>query len=128
MTSLVQFLSEVALGEGNVQKQNDDWLSRAKGLLSYDLKGNIDLERVAKDLGSSYEAFRKRFQSHANQSPMRFRNERKVEAAKQMIRYSPQVSNREVAEALGFSDEFHFSKRFRQIAGVTPNEFRTSVK
>lgn len=128
MTSLVQFLSEVALGEGNVQKVNDDWLARAKGLLSYDLKGEIDLDRVSKDLGTSYEAFRKRFQAHAEKSPMRYRNERKIEAAKQMIRYSPQVSNREVAEALGFSDEFHFSKRFRQIAEMTPNEFRNSVR
>jgi AraC-like DNA-binding protein len=128
MTSLVQFLSEVALGEGNGHRQPDDWLARAKGLLSYDLKGDIDLERVAKHLDSSYEAFRKRFQSHAGMAPMRFRNERKIESAKQMIRYSPAVSNREVAEALGFSDEFHFSKRFRQIAGVTPNDFRKSAK
>lgn len=128
MTSLVQFLGEVALGDGYAQRQTEDWLSRAKALLSYDLKGNIDLERVAKDLGSSYEAFRKRFQAQANQSPMRYRNERKIEAAKQMIRYSPQVSNREVAEALGFSDEFHFSKRFRQIAEMTPNEFRATAK
>ena len=59
---------------------------------------------------------------------MRYRNERKIEAAKQMIRYSSQVSNREISDALGFSDEFHFSKRFRQIAGITPNDFRKSVK
>ena len=128
MTSLVQFLSEIALGEGNGHKQVDDWLAKAKGLLGHDLKGEIDLERVAKDLDSSYEAFRKRFQSHAGMAPMRYRNERKIESAKQMIRYSPTVSNREVAEALGFSDEFHFSKRFRQIAGVTPNDFRKASK
>ena len=128
MTSLVQFLSEIALGEGNGHKQADDWLARAKGLLSYDLKGEIDLERVAKDLNTSYEAFRKRFQSHAGMAPMRYRNERKIESAKQMIRYSSQISNREIAEALGFSDEFHFSKRFRQIAAVTPTEFRKTIK
>ena len=128
MTSLVQFLSEIALGDGNHHKQSDDWLARAKSLLSYDLKGDVDLERVAKDLDSSYEAFRKRFQAHAGMAPMRYRNERRIESAKQMIRYSSQVSNREVADALGFSDEFHFSKRFRQIAGVTPNDFRKSVK
>ena len=128
MTSLVQFLSEIVLGEGNEPKPVDDWLARAKGLLSYDLKGDIDLEQVSKELDSSYEAFRKRFQAHAGMAPMRYRNERKIESAKQMIRYSSQVSNREVADALGFSDEFHFSKRFRQIAGMTPNDFRKSVK
>ena len=128
MTSLVQFLSEIVLGEGNDDKPADSWLGRAKSLLSHDLKGDINLERVAQELGTSYEAFRKRFQTHAGMAPMRYRNERKIESAKQMIRYSAQVSNHEIAEALGFSDEFHFSKRFRQIAGTTPNEFRKSVK
>ena len=128
MTSLVQFLSEIVLGDGHHPNSGDDWLSRAQGLLSHDLKGDIDLKRVAQDLGSSYEAFRKRFQAHAGMAPMRYRNGRKIESAKQMIRYSPQISNREIAEALGFSDEFHFSKRFRQIAGVTPNSFRNTVK
>ena len=29
-----------------------------------------------------------------------------------------------VAQSLNFSDEFHFSKRFNQISGMTPREFR----
>ena len=128
MTSLVQFLSEIVLAESNDQNPTDDWLARAKGLLSHDLKGDIDLAQVASNMNSSYEAFRKRFQSHAGMAPMRYRNERKIESAKQMIGYDPHVSNREVSDALGFSDEFHFSKRFRQIAGVTPNDFRKSSR
>lgn len=128
MTSLVQFLSEIVLGEGNDPKPKEDWLARAKSLLSYDLKGEIDLEMVAKELDSGYEAFRKRFQAHAGIAPMSYRNQRKIEAAKQMIGYASQVTNREIADALGFSDEFHFSKRFTQIAGVSPNEFRKSLK
>jgi AraC-like DNA-binding protein len=124
---LLQFFGEIALGEGHAPADKDAWLSKAKAYLSYDLKGEIDLQQVAKDLGMGYEAFRKKFQLHAKQSPFRFRNERKVEAAKHLIRYAPQSSNREVAEALGFSDEFHFSKRFRQIAGVSPNAFRKSL-
>jgi AraC-like DNA-binding protein len=127
MVSLLQFFSEIALGEGHVVGDRDAWLTKAQTYLSYDLKGPIDLNGVAKDMNMSYEAFRKRFQAHASQSPLRFRNEKKVEAAKQLIRYAPQSSNREVAEALGFSDEFHFSKRFRQIAGVSPNAFRKSL-
>jgi AraC-like DNA-binding protein len=128
MVALLQFFTEIALGQGHVVGDKDAWLTKAQTHLSYDLKGPIDLEQVASDMGLSYEAFRKRFQSHANQSPLRYRNERKIDAAKQLIRYSPQSSNREVADALGFSDEFHFSKRFRQIAGVSPNVFRKSLQ
>jgi transcriptional regulator GlxA family with amidase domain len=30
----------------------------------------------------------------------------------------------EIAELTGFADEFHFSKRFRQIVGQPPGRFR----
>lgn len=127
MTALLQFFSEIALGDGYAKPEADAWLSKAMRALSYDLKGEIDLTVVAKEMGLSYEAFRKRFQAHAKTSPLRYRNERKIEAAKHLIRYAPQSSNREVADALGFSDEFHFSKRFRQISGMSPNEFRKTL-
>jgi AraC-like DNA-binding protein len=34
------------------------------------------------------------------------------------------VPIKEIAERTGFADEFHFSKRFRQIVGQSPGRFR----
>ncbi|MEI7575511.1 MAG: AraC family transcriptional regulator [Armatimonadota bacterium] len=126
LVALMTFISEIALGEGMRPSEQNTWLGRAQSLLCYDLRTEVDLNAVAKEMGVSYEAFRKRFLSYAGVSPLRYRNGRKIEAAKQLIRYSPQTSNKEIADALGFSDEFHFSKRFRQIAGITPQAFRRS--
>lgn len=126
LVALMGFVSEIALGEGIQPSEQNTWLGKAQSILCQDLREEIDLEKVAKEMGMSYEAFRKRFLTYAGVSPLRYRNGRKIEAAKQLIRYSPQTSNREIADALGFSDEFHFSKRFRQIAGVTPQAFRRS--
>ena len=126
LVALMGFISEIALGEGMKPSEQNTWLGKAQSLLCHDLRAEVDLEKVAQDMGMSYEAFRKRFLSYAGVSPLRYRNGRKIEAAKQLIRYSPQTSNKEIADALGFSDEFHFSKRFRQIAGVTPQAFRRS--
>lgn len=124
INALMNFVSEIALGQGYASTEQNTWLSKAQSLLAYDLREEIDLNNVATSMGMGYEAFRKRFQSYAGVSPVRYRNIRRIEAAKQLIRYTPQISNRELAEALGFSDEFHFSKRFRQIAGVSPQDFR----
>lgn len=126
LVALMGFISEIALGEGMRPSEQNTWLGKAQSLLCYDLRKDVDLDAVAKEMGMSYEAFRKRFLSYAGVSPLRYRNGRKIEAAKQLIRYSPQTSNKEIADALGFSDEFHFSKRFRQIAGITPQAFRRS--
>ncbi len=38
------------------------------------------------------------------------------------------LSNKEVAEALGFSDAFHFSRRFKQMTGTAPRAFRSQSK
>jgi len=126
IVALMGFVSEIALGEGMRPSEQNTWLGKAQGILCHDLRSEVNLDNVAKEMGMSYEAFRKRFLAYAGVSPLRFRNGRKIEAAKQLIRYSPQTSNKEIADALGFSDEFHFSKRFRQIAGVTPQAFRRS--
>ena len=39
-----------------------------------------------------------------------------------------QLSGKEIAEHLGFSDEYHFSKRFKQVTGLPPSEFRRRMR
>lgn len=124
---LNQFLADTMLNDSVLNSKSEDWLAKAKSELSSNLEREIELEKVAESLNMGYEAFRKRFQKVAGISPLRYRNEKRIEAAKQMFQFSPQIGNREVAEALGFSDEFHFSKRFRAITGESPNQFRKRV-
>jgi AraC-like DNA-binding protein len=100
------------------------WLARARGLLEDGLARPADLAAVAAATGVSYETFRKRFQREAGVSPARYRLAKRIEAAQRLLTYAPQMTNRQLAEAFGFSDEFHFSRRFREVTGVTPTEFR----
>ena len=39
--------------------------------------------------------------------------------------HEERLTNREIADQLGFSDEFHFSHRFKQVTGRSPAQFRT---
>ncbi|HLO98362.1 MAG TPA: AraC family transcriptional regulator [Fimbriimonas sp.] len=123
LLALSQFIGEIVSADNQ-----DEWVERAKSALRYNLREDVDLDAVAAELGSNSEAFRKRFQSHTGTSPIKFRNDAKMDAAKHLVRFHNKITNREVAETLGFSDEFHFSKRFKQIVGVTPNEFRSNGK
>lgn len=101
-----------------------EWRARACGLLEIDLGLALDMEDVAAEAGMSYESFRKRFQKEVGISPARYRMGKRIEAAKELLRYSPQITNRQIAQTLGFSDEFHFSRRFTEWAGTTPRAFR----
>jgi AraC-like DNA-binding protein len=52
-----------------------------------------------------------------------YRAIRRIDAACAMLQ-QPGPTMRDIAASLGFSDEFHFSRRFKQITGMSPREFR----
>jgi len=99
------------------------WLTRACTLLEAELTQNVDVRSIAGAVGIPYETFRKRFQQHIGVSPARYRAIRRIDAACAMLQ-QPGPTTRAIASSLGFSDEFHFTRRFKQITGISPREFR----
>ncbi len=100
------------------------WLRRAQALLeSFTLANQIDLIAVANAMGETYETFRKKFRHLAGRPPGRYASERVIARACSMLRSHAQ-SLTTVARDCGYCDEFHFSRRFKQIMGLTPSAYR----
>jgi AraC-like DNA-binding protein len=99
------------------------WLAAAKAKLDANMEIEIDPKGVARELGVSYETFRKGFQKQFGVSPGLYRSQRRIAVACRLLKLTTMTHQR-IAEHLGFSDEFHFSKRFKQIVGVGPREYR----
>jgi AraC-like DNA-binding protein len=110
--------------DGDAGTPGSEWAAEAKAMLETDLGLEMDLSEVALAVGMSYETFRKRFLKVVGVTPTRYRTRRRIEAARELLRYSPQMTNRQVAATLGFADEFHFSRRFKEWTGQTPRDFR----
>jgi AraC-like DNA-binding protein len=91
--------------------------------LGSDLGATLDMEALASDLGLSYDAFRRRFRSEVGQPPGAYRSSRRLEVAAAMLR-ATEMTTRQIASALGFTDEFHFSRRFRAHFGQPPRNYR----
>ena len=50
-----------------------------------------------------------------------------MQRAQELIRCGV-PTNREIADRLGFCDEYHFSRRFKQVVGLSPKEFRALAR
>jgi AraC-like DNA-binding protein len=93
--------------------------------LADDLSARIDLRTVATETGLSYDTFRRRFTAEVGQPPLAFRNARRLQAAATLLRLTD-MTLREIARTLGFTDEFHLSRRFRAHFGLPPSAYRRS--
>ena len=99
------------------------WTTRAFAMLSSTDDPKRPVTEIAEGLGMSVETFRRRFRAETGQSPARWRADRHLETACHWMRYT-QLTSAQIAARLGFSDEFHFSRRFSQLRGQSPSEFR----
>lgn len=120
--SLITELLAADLSEG-AAPDSRNWLAYARFLLEADLSATLDLESLARRTGVSYECFRKRFQHQTGVSPAHYRMARRIQVASDLLRCTS-MTNRQVAESVGFSDEYAFYKRFKRVVGKTPSAFR----
>jgi len=95
------------------------WLSAARLALA---QGD-DPASVAYTLKLGYDTFRKRFAAATGLAPAKYQTLQRIETACALLR-DPSLSIKTIAQQTGFADEFHFSKRFRQVVGHPPGRFR----
>ncbi|MCG3148474.1 MAG: HTH-type transcriptional activator Btr [Verrucomicrobiae bacterium] len=104
-------------------EQDESWLAQARTALDDHIERPLYVAAVARKLGLSHETFRKKFARLAGLSPYRYRQTRVIEHACRLV-HEGRLTNKEIAARFGFSDEFHFSRRFKQVTGRSPAQFR----
>lgn len=127
MSRFFQLFTEiVAVGAPTTTAAVPDWIIAACRMLRERLDADLAPPELARQLGIPYETFRKRFQHYVGVSPGRYRTACRIDAACGLLQ-STTLTSQKIAVQLGFADEFHFSRRFKQITGVTPRAFRRQL-
>ncbi len=109
---------------GTADAGDSAWLSQARAMLESEMTRQPDYGAISRQLGMSYDGFRRRFAREMGLSPGKYHGQYRISQACQLLVTEP-MTLKEIAIRLGFSDEFHLSKRFKQIVGMSPREFRT---
>lgn len=99
-----------------------DALAQAAALLSDPSHFRQPLPWIAQAAGLPYNALRKQFPRRFGLSPGQFRQEKRMEIARQALATGDSISA--VAERLGFADVYTFSKQFRAATGESPGHYR----
>jgi AraC-like DNA-binding protein len=125
---LQQVLAEALTMEAGGPTRGADarWLGRAKALLEADLRRDLDPDALERQTGMPYDSFRRRFTRLVGTPPARYRAQRLMDRACALMQLG-EWSNQQIARELGFCDAFHFSRRFKQLVGCCPRDFRRRV-
>lgn len=106
----------------------DDWVNTACEMLSaHEGTSGLDPETVARQLGFSYETFRKKFRDAVGFAPGRFHLDSRIDRAAALL-HQGRHTIKEIAAELKFCDEFYFSRCFKRRFGQSPRAFRQRVR
>lgn len=84
----------------------------------------IDLGKLASDFGFSISYLTKIFTNQTGVPPTKYIKEYRIGLAKQLLR-NEKLPISEVGASVGYPDQFHFSKIFKQVTGMSPTEYRS---
>jgi AraC-like DNA-binding protein len=85
--------------------------------------GTVTLADLARAAGLSVSHYCAIFKKKTMQSPLNLYTSMKVQRACQMLQNKDQTI-KSIAYSLGFFDQYHFSKVFKQIMGSSPKHFK----
>ena len=97
------------------------------GYVRRNISQRVGVEELARELFISRTHLATRFKEESGMTLTDFILTEKVEEAKRLIAYTDK-SLLAVGEYLGFSSHSHFTRVFKKYVGITPSEYKNSIK
>ena len=104
-----------------------DRINRARVLIKENLTTSFSLEQIAAEVNMSYSWFRKVFKEYTGFSPASYVQEAKLQQAKDLLA-TTSMPIKEIAYSLNFDSLSYFSLIFRKKTGMTPLQYRISIR
>lgn len=108
------------------QMQPKEIVDLVKEYIHNNYGSQIDLSSMANSFGFSLSWLTKLFIKHVQITPSKYIKEYRMNIAKQLLRDSDMTISM-ISQQTGFLDQFHFSKTFKQVTGISPSEYRIEM-
>jgi AraC family transcriptional regulator len=123
----LEIMAELARHSAGAKRKPPHWLLQARDLLHSQFSENLTLDVIAKSVGVHPVHLASTFRQHFACTVGEYVRRLRIESACRQISGSdaPLV---EIALAAGFSDQSHLTKTFRRLTGLSPAQFRATIR
>jgi transcriptional regulator GlxA family with amidase domain len=113
--------------EGAVDRHADELIAQIQFWLRTNLNSDISLAELAAQFGLSQRSFSRRFKEATGIRATEYWQQLRIEAAKDLLA-SSNLSIQEIAYHVGYQDQGHLSRLFKQNLALTPKDYRAMVR
>ena len=126
--TLITIQNELAASTGNLLSAGavnspGEIVDLVKEYMHANYSNQIDLTQISDTLGFSSAYLTKVFREQLQTTPSKYLNEYRMMVAVQLLRDTA-LPVKNICEQVGFTDPFHFSKRFKLYSGYSPAQYR----
>lgn len=120
---LYAFLSSFQVSEMKISVNENDIIQQCITFMKQNLNKNIRLDDLSKVVNLSPSHLSALFKKRMKYSPIHLFTSFKIQRACQMLMDSTQ-NVKTIAYSLGYDDQYHFSRVFKNIMGISPKYFK----
>ncbi len=125
-SKLLELICEIGIKNSGAGKDcREPETEKMISYISAHYSENISNSELAKKANMSLSHFLRQFKKATGTSPVAFRNEQRIKAARSLILNS-ELNISQIAFTVGFSDSLYFSRAFKKSVGMSPMEFKRS--
>lgn len=108
-------------------KMSDYYIKEALTYIESNYQNDISIEDIAKIVGVNRSYFGKIFHNAIGQSPQEFLSNYRMIKATELLKLTS-LSIADIGQAVGYENQLHFSRAFKNIYGVSPLHWRKQHK
>lgn len=114
-------------GDSGIRQKRDEIYHRVISYMSDHIDQHLTIDKVCRDTLTSKSQIQSLIHRKHGCGIIELFNQMKIMEAKQLIRDN-HLNFTEISEKLGYTSVHYFSRQFKQVTGMTPSEYSSSIK
>lgn len=121
LDALTRSVSSMRISKGG--RLRDFYIHEAIAFIEQNFQNNISVEDIADNCGLNRSYFGKIFKEAIGRTPQEFLLNYRMTKASELLKLT-RLSIGDISKAVGYDNQLHFSRAFKNIYGISPREWR----